>query len=462
MSSNKGFFRRLYKVLTVATAILISAAVISASLMFFRQQAEREIRAAHMKAVNVLRTYIDKDDGEETVAEELEDGSRWTDAKIIIFDSKGAVRISTESASFADKCLSQHTMDMADPELVTFSSLDGFFDTARLCVVSKINVDRGDMYVVSSMAAVSYTRYLAFMVVVACVCIALLIVVEFPIINYHVERYTKPIESMTLAAQRFGSGDFSAKVEVTDHNEMGLLANTLNEMAESLEQIEDSRKSFVSNVSHELKTPMTTISGFVDGILDGTIPESERRRYLTTVSEETHRLARLVRSMLNISKYESGEVEISKKQFDLTSLTVKTVLLFEHRIDEKKVDIQGLDSDPHVVCADPDLIQQVIYNLTENAVKFVNNGGYIRYSFFENGGKTGLSIKNSGEGLKKAEMKRVFDRFYKTDESRGKDITGVGLGLSIVRSIINLHNGEILVRSKEKEYTEFEFILSQQ
>ena len=204
---------------------------------------------------------------------------------------------------------------------------------------------------------------------------------------------------------------------------------------------------------------MTTIGGFVDGILDGTIPENRQREYLRTVSEEINRLARLVRSMLNISKYEAGEMELQTENFDITELTVKTVLLFEKRIDGKNIDIKGLDTEKLYVNADMDLVQQVIYNLTENAVKFVNEGGYISYSFGIEDGMAAVVIRNSGEGLKKNEINKVFDRFYKTDESRGKDKTGVGLGLSIVRSIIKLHNGSVLVRSRAGEYTEFEFTL---
>ena len=161
--------------------------------------------------------------------------------------------------------------------------------------------------------------------------------------------------------------------------------------------------------------------------------------------------------MLNISKYEAGELKLQTEDFDITELTVKTVLLFEKRIEGKRIDIRGLDTDRFFVNADKDLIQQVIYNLTENAVKFVNDGGYISYDFRSEDKNVFVTIRNSGEGLKKNEINKVFDRFYKTDESRGKDKTGVGLGLSIVRSIVKLHEGSILVRSKQGEYTEFEF-----
>ena len=284
-------------------------------------------------------------------------------------------------------------------------------------------------------------------------------IVVYPLLKYTISRILSPVKEMTLAAKRFGEGDFSEKVNISDQNEMGYLANTLNDMASSLEAIEENRKSFISNVSHELRTPMTTIGGFVDGILDGTIPESQHKQYLRTVSEEINRLARLVRSMLNISKYEAGELELQTEVFDLTSLTIRTVLLFEKRIEAKHIDIRGLDAGRFFVNADEDLAQQVIYNLTENAVKFVDEGGYISYDFRKDDKFVYAVIRNSGEGLKKNEINKVFDRFYKTDESRGKDKTGVGLGLSIVRSIIKLHNGSILVRSKPGEYTEFEFSL---
>lgn len=190
-------------------------------------------------------------------------------------------------------------------------------------------------------------------------------IVVYPLLKYTISRILSPVKEMTLAAKRFGEGDFSEKVNISDQNEMGYLANTLNDMASSLEAIEENRKSFISNVSHELRTPMTTIGGFVDGILDGTIPESQHKQYLRTVSEEINRLARLVRSMLNISKYEAGELELQTEVFDLTSLTIRTVLLFEKRIEAKHIDIRGLDAGRFFVNADEDLAQQVIYNLTE-------------------------------------------------------------------------------------------------
>ena len=164
--------------------------------------------------------------------------------------------------------------------------------------------------------------------------------------------------------------------------------------------------------------------------------------------------------MLNIAKYETGEIAMKTEDFDIVPLVIKTVLLFEKRIEDKNVEVIGLDTGRFFVNADTDLIQQVIYNLVENAVKFVNDGGYIKFSFSQEKDKTLICIRNSGEGLNSEELPQVFDRFYKTDASRGKDKTGVGLGLSIVRSIVKLHDGTISVKSALNEYVEFVFSLN--
>ena len=228
-------------------------------------------------------------------------------------------------------------------------------------------------------------------------------------------------------------------------------------MADSLAQQETVRRSFIANVSHELKTPMTSIAGFVDGILDGTIPPEKERHYLTIVSDEVKRLSRLVRSMLNIAKIEAGEMTLKPTVFDINEVVLSSIFTFEQTIETKQLDIRGLDAGKIMVEADEDLIHQVVYNLLENAVKFVNVGGYVEVSYTVDPKRTYINIKNSGEGIPKDEISKVFDRFYKTDRSRSIDKTGVGLGLHIVRSIVNLHQGEVIVRSVEGEFCEFSF-----
>ena len=270
----------------------------------------------------------------------------------------------------------------------------------------------------------------------------------------------KPLRQMSSAAKEFGKGDFSVRVSATGNDEIKELATAFNNMAESLSASETTRKSFVANVSHELKTPMTTIAGFIDGILDGTIPVEKQDYYLHIVSEEIKRLSRLVRSMLDLSRIDSGELKLNFQKFDLLDVLVSVILTFEQEIDRKRIEIRGLDTiSAKVVYGDKDLLHQVVYNLIENAVKFTNEGGYIEFNIVESLERFDFIIRNSGMGIKTSEIEHIFERFYKTDKSRSKDKKGLGLGLYLVRSIIRLHGGDITAKSNEGEYTEFDFYI---
>lgn len=273
-----------------------------------------------------------------------------------------------------------------------------------------------------------------------------------------VYRVTKPLRQMSYATKRYSEGDFSFKVTVDGDDELADLAKAFNKMASSLSVLESSRRSFVANVSHELKTPMTTIGGFIDGILDGTIPPEKESYYLGIVSDEVKRLARLVTGMLNMSKLEANEMQINATDFDISQCLIKTLLNFETKVTAKSIEILGLDTiDSVFVNADEDMIMQVIYNLIDNAIKFTPDKGFIAFKVFTDGSKTYVSIKNSGEGISKEELDKVFERFYKIDKSRSFDVRGAGLGLYIVQSIIHLHSGEIKATSEEGAFTDFTF-----
>ncbi len=384
-------------------------------------------------------------------------------ADITLTDPDGVALVCSEAAPcyHTDKKISSEVLSrITENGLCELGTLDGYYSCDSFIYAERITVD-GNSYILLEKLWENRTAYHMARLAIALVISSVLILsLAFTIVYTSTKRLMSPIKEMTMAAKRFGAGDFSKKLYIADQNEMGYLANTLNEMASSLEYIEESRKTFISNVSHELKTPMTTIGGFIDGILDGTIPKEQHRHYLKIVSAEVNRLARLVRSMLNISKYEAGELKLSTVDMDMLPLILQTLGNFEKRIEEKHIDIRIQDTDGFRVNADPDLTGQVVYNLIDNAVKFVNNGGYIQFSFGtdENGMRT-VSVRNSGEGLNKKEISQVFERFYKTDESRGIDPGGVGLGLSIVRSIIKLQGGTITVESEPDQYTEFTFSL---
>ncbi len=288
--------------------------------------------------------------------------------------------------------------------------------------------------------------------------ITLVIVILFvAILSYQMAR---PLKQMSNAAKRFAVGDFSVRVYVRSSDEVGELANAFNNMADSLSASEGMRRTFISNVSHELKTPMTSIAGFIDGILDGTIPPERQKHYMNVVSNEVKRLSRLVTSMLSLSRIDNGELKIHPATFDLFSTLISILAGFEQKIIERNLRITGLEKFRAIkVYADPDLIYQVIYNLIENAVKFTNEGGYINFDLEETRFDITVMITNSGEGIPPEDIRFIFDRFYKTDKSRSMDKKGMGLGLYIAKTIMRLHGGDIYVDSRPGEYTRFAFRL---
>ena len=292
---------------------------------------------------------------------------------------------------------------------------------------------------------------IAFLVVLSVVFIAVYVVTM---------RMVRPLKQMSYAAGCMARGDFSKRIETKRQDEIGRLAAAFNNMTVALESLERMRRSFVANVSHELKTPMTTIGGFIDGILDGTIPPDKQKEYLAIVSQEITRLSRMVVSMLSLSKLESGEMVVNYTQFDLAEVARQVALTFLQRISEKDIEVVGLDQLPAVsVQADADLMHQVVYNLFDNAVKFTPEGGVITVKAEVSTFNISMSMRNTGRGIRQRELPLVFERFYKTDKSRSVDKTGTGLGLYITKTIIGIFRGTISVNSIEDEYTEFKFTL---
>ena len=337
--------------------------------------------------------------------------------------------------------------------------LGNYYKTPQYTVCTPIQVDQSTTigYLFVGSTSEDLQDFLKEMVKIFLICAIAVLLATFIITYFVTLKMVRPLREMSVAAKKFGQGDFTSRIRIDSDDEIGQLAMSFNNMAQSLSTLESMRRSFIANVSHELKTPMTSIAGFIDGILDGTISPERQNHYLRIVSDEVKRLSRLVRSMLNLSRIEAGELKVNTAPFDIMEVICETVFSFEQSINGKHLDIRGLDTDKVMVDADPDLIHQVVYNLVDNAVKFVNEGGYLEFSFNVDGHMTYIGIRNSGEGLSKEEIPKVFDGCYKTDRARGIDKNGVGLGLYLVRSIINLHGGDIIVKSAQGEYTEFVF-----
>lgn len=271
------------------------------------------------------------------------------------------------------------------------------------------------------------------------------------------ERITAPIKKASHAAAQYAMGDFTERIPVEGQDEIATLSRAINNMADSLSKTEENRNTFIANVSHDLRTPMTTIAGFADGILDGTIPPEKQSHYLEIISSETHRLSRLVSSLLEMSK--AGKGNINPVRFNLTEKARQAIIGLESRIDAKKIEIEFNCDEDMFVTADTDSIHQVVYNLTENAVKFCNEGGTITINIGKEGKKAFFEIRNTGEGIPKEELPLLFERFYKSDRSRGLDKTGMGLGLYIVKTNLASHGEGITVTSEPGQYTCFRFTL---
>ena len=285
-------------------------------------------------------------------------------------------------------------------------------------------------------------------------------IVSFFAVYFISERMTYPLKQMSRAAKSFAQGKFDVRVPVRGEDEVAELAIAFNNMAMSLEKMEENRNMFLSNVSHDLRTPMTTISGFIDGILTGAIPPSKQEYYLEIVSGEVKRLSRLVSSLLDITRLQSGEKKIVKTSFDICEMARQVLISCEDRIEKKHLDVSFVtDDDSMNVFADHDAIHQILYNLVDNAVKFSFEKGMLDLSIVKRDKKIFVSVKNTGEGISKDELPYVFDQFYKSDKSRGLDKTGLGLGLYICKTIIDRHGEEIWVKSEEGAWCEFVFTL---
>ncbi len=479
------------KYLTVITSVILMSVILLCTVYLFlatrHWNSEQMSTLQHnsdiiaTNAQDVLIRFNKSHDDEETdttplsmICNTMRIMSEAIDADIFITDMTGDVifckDMMDDKFNFAGdyRCIihdryeiNENIIEQASKgNFTSVDKLGGTFMNNQLTAASPINVDGKTVAIVFATEPItdSWYSYAKRILEVFLTAALLALVVSFITVYYLSYRLTRPLREMSTAVKHYSEGDFSYKVKVKGNDEITELAKAFNAMAMSLSSQESSRRSFVANVSHELKTPMTSIGGFIDGILDGTVSEDKQEYYLRIVSDEVKRLSRLVTGMLNMSKIEAGEMQINIKSFDISADIFKTLLSFEKKINDKSIEIVGLDTmQPVTVNADEDMIMQVIYNIIDNAVKFTPNGGYIFIKDYKDSEKTFVSIRNSGDGIEKEELAKVFERFYKIDRSRSYDVKGAGLGLFLCKSIIELHGGEIKVESKVGEYTEFAF-----
>ncbi len=333
-----------------------------------------------------------------------------------------------------------------------------FFILTAVILLTAVAVSGVLLLVLSDMIFDKYAQIILTISVIS----VLIILVCAVVLYLMYRRIIKTLCQITSLVDDIYNEKFADKITMSGITEFYQLELALSDLSESLQESSKKKGQLVSNISHELRTPLTSISGFVDGIIDGTIPEDKQPHYLSLISQEVKRLARLTRLMLNLEQLESGAIKPVMTSTNVITIIVDVLNTFEKVINEKKLEILGLGSENVTIFADKDMIYQVIYNLIENAIKFTPENGYIDFIFRDDPSYNYISVKNSGEGLSEDEKAKVFNRFYKTASSRGNDTVGAGLGLNIVRSIISLHNGAINVDSIQNEYTQFTFSIPKQ
>lgn len=459
---------KLTMMITLLGLIIFGSILFFTAKEYFDNEAHSNLYKTANRAVEKTQQYLEiSPSGYYVPNIKLEDNyfllTNPENSLIFLTDQKGNIIMSTNKFNPDIKIPEEYLNIAYQGEYFGYNTLGSLYQinhhTVALPVYSPNNNIIG--YVFASSSGEQLNNFLTSVIKVFIIGAISVLAFSFVAGSLATDKLLAPLAKISEVTKSFAKGDFTKRVPIygEGYDEISQLSIAFNNMASSLAAHEQTRRSFVANVSHELKTPMTTIGGFIDGILDGTIPPDKHKQYMKIVSEEVRRLSRLVVSMLNISRIEAGEMELKPTEMDMSQIVLQTVFAFEQRIEKKNLDVRGLDSGKQMVKADPDMIHQVVYNLVDNAVKFANEDGFLEFSYKHSDGILYVGVKNSGAGIAKEEIQQVFERFYKTDKSRSLDKNGVGLGLYIARSIVNMHGGDIIVNSIEGEYCEFVFTI---
>lgn len=337
----------------------------------------------------------------------------------------------------------------------------GHFNEEMLSVLSPITYNynlKGYVVIHSPITRIREQRNDLTLVILATV--AVIFVLSTFILIVFTDIVYIPLKKITKATEAYGEGDFTYPIDIDKNDEIGYLAASLTYMADKLSHLEDDQKKFIANVSHDLRSPLTSMKGYLEAMVDGTIPPEQHEKYLNIVKNETERLTTLTNNLLTLNNLNISGMSLDITDFDINQAIKNTAATFEGRCKNKRIGFNlVLLGESLYVSADKGKIEQVIYNLTDNAIKFSKPDSVIKIETSEKNETVFVSVKDSGIGIPKENLKQIFDRFYKTDLSRGKDKKGTGLGLSIVKEIINAHHENINVISTVDVGTEFIFTL---
>ena len=461
--------------MVLLTLALLGASFFSLSYNYARGQEGAEIQSKARVMSQLSVSYLES--GRYLDIEDLQNDPDFqrlasfaamvSDVHFMICDTEGHVLLTTDETL--------NGMSLTMPEEMTReimehgsasqrSDLGGLYGQKRFVIgVSAVNpMSRetvGEVFAVGTMASLDtmWKGFIGLFFMTAMV----VLMIAFTASSITTMRQVQPIREMVQATRQYAEGNFDIRMnDYGRDDEIGVLAASFNNMAESLQQTERQRREFIANLSHELKTPMTTIAGYTDGILDGTIPPENERQYLQIISDESRRLSRLVRRMLDVSQLQAIDPMRASSHFDICESMRRVLISLEKRITDRDLDVEAdIPDAPIRVLGDNDLITQVIYNLLENAVKFARPGSTLYLGISAIDGKARVVVRNQGDTISAEELPLLFERFHKSDKSRSADKDGVGLGLYIVKTILEQHRERIDVTS-ENGVTTFSFSLT--
>lgn len=426
-------------------------------------EVDRLYKEANMIASTYASNYFNEDITVDDLHDSLATLSTYLSSEIWVMNTDGDILINSNASVDMDHLTHIDGFNVADfgSKYYTTGSFYNYYDDTHLTVFSPITINykvRGYVLIHQPLSVITHHHahllnimYLTLLLIFICATL-LLIIIGF-------EVYI-PIRKMIKGADAFAEGNFSYKIPVHKNDEIGYLAASLNYMANELNTLEDDQRKFISNVSHDFRSPLTSIKGYVEAMLDGTIPPEMQERYLNVVLSETNRLTKLTKGLLTLNNFDDKGTYLELADFDINAIIRQTVETFRSLCWDKHISFQlTFEEESLYVNADVGKIQQVLYNLIDNAVKFSHPDSLIYISSLEKHGKVFVSVKDTGEGIAKDSLNKIWERFYKSDPSRGKDKKGTGLGLSIVKEIIQAHGENINVVSTQGVGTEFTFTL---
>lgn len=433
-----------------------------------QNEAQSLYREAALISSNYAANYYNSTITLGELQQQMETLSPYFSADIWIVDTQGNLILDSSDSSVASRSILQDYTTIPDFNIGDFGSsysqigtFYNCFTSDTLVVFSPITAGykvRGYVLIHKPVSKIisstnSFMNISFYTVGILFLC-AFVILIIFTCIVYI------PIRKITTAADSYAKGDFEKKIKLHSNDEIGYLANTLNYMATELDTLEDDQRKFVSNVSHDFRSPLTSIKGYVEAMLDGTIPVEMQEKYLNIILFETERLNKLTQSLLDLNRFGHHGIMLDIADFDINRMIKMTIQTFEGVCAQKGITFDLVLTEQKLfVTGDMTKIQQVLYNLIDNAVKFSNNDSSIKIETSIKNEKVLISVRDSGIGIPSDSIKKIWERFYKTDLSRGKDKRGTGLGLSIVKEIIQAHHENINVISTEGVGTEFIFTL---